>query len=459
MAAVFALTGAGCGGGGGDTTALVVLVEDCAGLATGLARVRVRIEADGTERASHDFALQGAGATPLPFSFAIAPGDGGANERLTVIVEGYTAADDTTPAVRYIATDTGFLDGQTLLLDVCLDTDRTEARPPSSLRVIDPGAELDASVMDADTPPQDAGTDTGTPPQDAGTDTGTPPQDAGTDTGTPPQDAGEDASVPCGTACPDTIAITAPGGRFTPSVSGASAHTGSCGGAGGPEQAYAFTLTEPSDVFISTHHSSVDTVVYVRACHCDGQELGCSDGADGRSTSALQLPNLQPGSYHAFVDTKTPMSATIPVDIHITPASEAGNRCGRPTPLTSSPVSGDTCPLTNDHTYTACDDGFAASFNGHDQVYYVIVDSTRSMTFDTCAGADYDTSLLLSRTCLVQDVLDCNDDSNCGSGPQTPRSRITHTLEPGLYYLWVDGYRAAMSTDYCGNYTLTTSGL
>jgi hypothetical protein len=444
LAAVYAMAAMGCGSDA-DTTTLVVLVEDCAGLTSDLVQVRVRVQVGGEERAVHDFSLQGAGAVTVPFSFGIAPGPEGPDGRITVIVEGYVAGGGATPAVTYTATDTGFISGQALLLDVCLDTTRTESRPPSTLQVIEPGDEIPG--VDAGTPPVDAGTDTGTPPMDAGVDTGTPPVDAGTD----------EAGVACGTACSGAIGISVPGGRFTPSVSGSSSHQGSCGGSG-PEQVYSFTLTSARDVFITTHGASVDTVVYVRACHCEGEEIGCDDDADGRSTSALQLVNLQPGSYHVFVDTNASMSTVVPVDIHITPTSSAGNRCGRPTPLSGATSSGNTCSMTNDQAYSDCMTGaISTSFNGPDRVYYLIVDSPGTVTFDTCSvDTDYDSSLLLASTCVDLDVVACNDDSTaCGmSSEERVRSRISESLDPGLYYLWVDGW-----STQCGNYTLTTTGL
>ncbi|MFW6050824.1 MAG: hypothetical protein ACODAU_06600 [Myxococcota bacterium] len=438
MAALAAMA-AGCGGGGGDATALVVLVEDCAGLAPNLVRVEATVEVGGEARAHHTFALEGTVATSVPFSFGIAPGDGGADERLTVTVEGFTAAGGDVPVVRYTATDTGFVDGQALLLDVCLDGDRTEPRPPGSLRVIDPGDEL---MRDAGT-----GMDGGTP------DTGTPPVDSGTpDTGTPPGDSG----VSCGTTCPAAVGLSLPGGRFNASVAGSSSHSGTCGGSG-PEQIYTFTLDEPSDVFVSTHHGSVDTVVYVRSCHCNGTELGCNDDADGRESSALQLTDLPAGTYHAFVDTKEAMSVVVPVDIHVTPSGPVGDRCGRPIPLTGGSDSRSTCGMTNVNTGGSCE--FVGSNAGPDRVYYVVVDSATTATFDTCSGADYDTSLLLSRRCLVQDEVACNDD-DCGPAPERNRSRIQESLAPGLYYLWADGfYEEGVSETDCGNYTLNVAGL
>jgi hypothetical protein len=543
LAAVYAMAAMGCSSGG-DTTTLVVLVEDCAGLTSDLVRVHARVEAHGETRAEHDFPLEGADAVTIPFSFGIAPGAAGASERITVIVEGYTAAGGSTPTVVYTATNTGFIEDQALLLDVCLDSTRTESRPPSTLRIIQPGDEVVPGVdagTDATTPPTDAGTDTGLP--DVGLPDGTssctttcgsigtctddcspegclpPPEQcngvddncngevddgftcaAGTVTscvtscdsiGTrtctasctpgecvPPAEIcgnGEDDNCDgvidsgcqsdCDGTCPSSTVVSAPGGRFVGNTTGGPSHTSDGCGGGGPVRTFTFTLESTSDVFLTTHGSDVDTVLYVRSCSCDGEEMGCNDDADGRVTSALQLPNLPNGTYTVFVDTKG-SGGSFQLDLYISPPGTAGNRCGRPRPLATPTASGTTCGFTNDHTGECEFPGFE-SFQGPDTVYYFVVDTAGTYTFDTWTGCtDYDTSLALWETCTPSDPearLTCNDDysgnrSMCSpwAGNVRLQSQMSAGLSPGVYYVFVDSVtQGAIS---CGNYTLTTSG-
>ncbi|MCC7537612.1 MAG: hypothetical protein IT379_15420, partial [Deltaproteobacteria bacterium] len=262
----------------------------------------------------------------------------------------------------------------------------------------------------------------------------------------------------CNQSCGGATAVTGTGGRFVQTLV-AGTNNGSCGGTGGVETVFTFTTTTVSDVFITTHGSpGIDTVVYVRACRCAGPERACNDDADGLVTSALRLPDLAAGTYNVFVDSRstTPVAAT--VDIYITPTGADGDRCGRVLPLTIPATTGNNCGLTSD-VNGSCE--WPESLNGPDRVYYLTVPPgpARMVTFDTSTGCtDYDTSIDLRRSCAGTGMLGslgCDDDgvrSSCS--PTDFQSRLSLSLEPGVYYLNVDGYGTS-----CGNYTLTTTGL
>jgi hypothetical protein len=267
------------------------------------------------------------------------------------------------------------------------------------------------------------------------------------------------------TACGLPPGVTPPGGRLSVAVGG-SDNTGSCGGSG-PEGIFMFTLSSPSDVFLTTQAvASLDTVLYVRQGDCTGPEVACNDDADGRTASTLLLPNLAAGTYTVFVDTKAAFTGSIPVDVYMTAPSALSDRCGRPgfLPAGSTALTGDTCGFGSDYAPTAmsdCTDPQAGA--AEDRVYYFYLPASGPVTLSGCtSGSDYDQVVYIRSVCTdpsssAQEA--CND-NGCG-GPQTCsgalRSALTVTLPAGLYYLFVDGYAGGVCP--CGSYTFSVGGL
>ncbi|UJR86310.1 Hypothetical protein I5071_83940 [Sandaracinus amylolyticus] len=267
--------------------------------------------------------------------------------------------------------------------------------------------------------------------------------------------------------CTGAIAVSGAGGRYDVMLS-SSSHSGTCGGTGA-EGVLTFTLSSASDVFITTHGSAVDTVLYVRNCYCNGAERACNDDADGRTSSALRLTNLPAGTYQVFVDTRSAASGTIPVDVYITPPGTQSDRCGNPSAILpgATTLSGDTCAFTADYvnaSVTDCD--YTGTGASRERVYYFVVPGTtsRTVSFSGCTGGtSFDSTLYVRSVCSDASVTAqrmCNDDGCSGSGCSGGlRSSISATLAPGLYYLFVDGYQSGSSDCPCGAYSLSISGL
>jgi hypothetical protein len=244
-----------------------------------------------------------------------------------------------------------------------------------------------------------------------------------------------------------------------------SAQRGSCGGLGG-ERALSLTLTQPSDVFVSTHGASVDTVVYVRSCNCTGPELGCSDDADRRTSSALALPNLAAGTYTIWIDTyaATTMTATIPVDVYVTPTAPRGDRCGAPIAIApgTTHLSGSTCAMHAD--YSAVVDGNctnASAGAGTEQIYYFYLTASATVTLSGCGtpGFGYDGVMYIRSACNGTTQRVCDDDGCGGIFSSNHSPEISTTLPAGLYYLFVDGFGSGGSGLSCGTFDLTVSGI
>jgi len=271
----------------------------------------------------------------------------------------------------------------------------------------------------------------------------------------------------CG-ACTGAVTVTAPGSRFTRPLS-PHVNTGSCGGAG--SEAYlTFTLGTASDVFITTHGTGIDTVLYVRECSCTGMEVACNDDADGLTTSMLRLNALAPGNYNLFVDTKAAMSADVDVDLYITAPGAASDRCGNPTFIAAgtTAISGNTCTFNHDQAAFGdmVDCTFTGGGAGEDRIYYFYVPTTRTVTFDGCNSAtNYDTTIYVRNVCTNTSgpaQVACNDDG-CGGMPDACdggyRSSVTQTLSPGLYHFFADGYFETAWPCPCGDYQYDLIGI
>jgi hypothetical protein len=274
--------------------------------------------------------------------------------------------------------------------------------------------------------------------------------------------------LPCNAACDANATVVTPptGGRFNGRTSGASTSAGSCGGGSAPEAVYKLTLTAPStDVFVTTHGTGFDTVLYMRKGSCCGAEVACNNDADGRNTSVLSVPNLSAGTYYIYVDGGAAgASGNYQVDIYASPmAMTAGDTCGRAVRIADQGVSGNTCMFRDDYDPpVGCTDQTTSSFDG---VYYFVLDTPSTVTFSTCNGTCIDSILYIRNVCNATDgTIPCNDDDNvCGKDPtcvvaQGIPSTISAKLDAGVHYLFLDTYPKPVPVA-CGPFTISSAGV
>jgi hypothetical protein len=202
-------------------------------------------------------------------------------------------------------------------------------------------------------------------------------------------------------------------------------------------------------------------VVYVGAT-CGGGELGCNDDMDPPggvgSTSYLDsgviLRALAPGRYYITLDGwSADQAGDYTLNVYITPADTNGDRCGNPVQIApgTTTLSGDTCALSGEYS------GSCGGAN-NETIYWFTVGATRTVTFSTCNAATTLNSVLYLRSDCTGDAsqLVCNNtDPACTT--TTGGARLSRSLDPGIYYLFVDG--ADTTGTGCGAYQLTVSGL
>jgi hypothetical protein len=242
--------------------------------------------------------------------------------------------------------------------------------------------------------------------------------------------------------------VTLPGGRFTGTTTGTSANAGSCGGASAPEAVFQLVLTQQSDVFVTTHGSKFDTVIYMRN-GCCGTEIACNNDADSRTTSMFNALGVAAGTYDIFVDGAGTTGGVYSVDIYTSPTSaNPGESCGRPTRISNTPISGaSTCNYRDD--YHAAESTCGRDDGGLDVVYYFVLDQTTTVTFDTCMNTCIDSILYLRDVCtstLAMADTACNDDACEADGTCFPKmgnspgsqSKVQAQLGPGVHYVVLD---------------------
>ncbi len=275
--------------------------------------------------------------------------------------------------------------------------------------------------------------------------------------------------------CPPCAGATdvSAGGRFTGFLlPGAGTTGGACGG-DGAEAFFTFTTTTVRDMFLTTHSSSFDTVLYVRRCACDGVQVACNDDADGLPTSVLSLGDLPAGVYHVFVDAKDAAGGgSFRLDAYFTEPAAAGDRCGKPIRVTTAGATGNSCAFSADYTPVGTPGcPFVGSGGAKDLVYYFVLASPATVRFETCAsdvycpivGSCFDTTLYLREVCTSDRPQPaCNDDV-CGyvtgAGDQIQSDTGPVTLGAGLYYFFLDGYDDGNPWYTCGDYVLRVTGL
>jgi hypothetical protein len=217
-------------------------------------------------------------------------------------------------------------------------------------------------------------------------------------------------------------------------------------GSGQPtsDAVYQLVVDGPRLAFVTPSGTSPGSVLAVSSAICSSlNELACIAGAGGVEQA---LGILAPGTY--FFGSEEPGAQpgfTLLLDPHDT--------CARPRPINAVPNStvrleGTTRLAANDFSNLACGGGG----RGADHVYELVIAAPTTVDIRTLQfnGQAFDTVLAIqSGACGVGAYLACNDDTPGQPGVPGTLSRIQTTLQPGTYYVVVDGFGNAQ-----GPYTL-----
>ncbi len=228
--------------------------------------------------------------------------------------------------------------------------------------------------------------------------------------------------------------------------------TGTCGGAGG-DVVYRFDVSELSnfDVTVTPRNVNLRPSVYLRGVTCTGGELGCAAAGTNGSNAFLRVGALQPGTYYLWVDNANTNSGEYELNAHLRPPA-AGDTCGGPKPLTFSngPAGGTASDNGDTSTFFANSTGSCAAGVSPDVVYTFTTNAVLDFRATaTTTNTSFQPALYLrAASCDVGTERACNAAALAGGSA----SLAVPSLQPGTYYLWVDG-----AAGTAGPYALSAS--
>lgn len=207
---------------------------------------------------------------------------------------------------------------------------------------------------------------------------------------------------------------------------------GSCGGQGSPDVVYRVDVRGRSRLRATVNNSEFAGAVYVqRACGNATTEVACTAVQAGAAATVDTA--VQSGTYYVVVDgerAETFGTAQLQIQIDDVAATE---RACRQAPMlrAGQRVTGNTAS-GSDQFQASC----AGGAQSNDIVYRLRVQ--RRSLVRVNMQSDYDGALHLRRDCVdPSSELVCNDDHE-----DNRHSRIEATLDPGTYYVVVDGFRS-----------------
>lgn len=207
-------------------------------------------------------------------------------------------------------------------------------------------------------------------------------------------------------------------------------------------------------------YGNYDTALYLRrACMDASTELACNDDANEEETRRSELvQELDPGEYFVFVDgykdnsrgqfmlnvTAQAAGGPTPVatDAGVPTTPETSRVCAGAVSLQPNTTVQGATTGRQDSLHASC----AEVTSSPDQVYALRLEQRSHVRVELTG--DYDTALYLRSDCAQESTeLACNDDleNNRASG-------VELDLDPGTYYVVVDGYAGTSA----GNYALST---
>jgi hypothetical protein len=209
-----------------------------------------------------------------------------------------------------------------------------------------------------------------------------------------------------------------------------------CGGSGGPDAVYQFTLTEWRNVTVNVV-APFEPKVYIRKDNCvDGQAVACGG-------TSLDAGELKTGTYYLFVDGSGNLQKgnfTLTVNSE-EPSAPANDTCAGAAPLTFENGSAEKygVSLFSNNDYSAGCGGE----DGADNVYAFDVPPGTG-GFLITVDADFDPALYLAKESCAGPFVAC--------APAAEYSILWP--ESGTYYLFIDGKTAADKGEYTVNVTL-----
>lgn len=214
---------------------------------------------------------------------------------------------------------------------------------------------------------------------------------------------------------------------------------GSCGGQNAADVAYALNIRARTRVDVLLRETEFAGAMYIqRTCGDVASEVSCQPimrGADSRLTQVLD-----PGQYTLVIDGQTPESfGASTAEITLTDLAALERSCRRaPLLRAGRTVNGTTAGETDDFHATC-----AGEAQSPDVLYRLRV-TRRSVVRVEMSTQDFDGAVHIRRDCGDPTTeVACNDDEG-----DNRHSRVQTTLDPGTYFVIVDGFQSGNSGSY-----------
>ncbi len=211
---------------------------------------------------------------------------------------------------------------------------------------------------------------------------------------------------------------------------------------GGPTASYAFDITEPSDVLLLGRLPGGDygALSMSQPTCLPPDLLGCSSGAPMR----VSRRNVPPASYRAVIGDQKGLNAQLtalvrPTVPPTTVTTADGCADAQTIPATGGFFTGDTTNANAD--FGAGCDAIGQPIGGaKDQLLRLDLTQTRRVVFDM-SGSSMTTLLVVRKGAACPGVEVTNA---CNPGLDSNRSFLDLTLDPGTYWIQIDGYSGSM---------------
>lgn len=224
-----------------------------------------------------------------------------------------------------------------------------------------------------------------------------------------------------------------PGQAITGSTAGRPSYfTATCaGGARSPDRVYTLDVQARSRLRLRMQ-STYDGAIYVRSdCQNPNSELACND--DHRDTRhSMLVTTVDPGRYYVYADGFSDQNAgdySMRADVApVTGGAAQADNCGSAGTLAAGQdVELDTFPASDD---------FSASCGGAGapDVVYELTVQNRMRLRAALQDSEFPAALYIQRTCGQQ-----NTEVACAAGGGGGPAQLDTNLQPGTYYLVVDG--------------------
>ncbi len=261
--------------------------------------------------------------------------------------------------------------------------------------------------------------------------------------------AGGCESAPVSGTCADPIPIEAAVGQYFADTAGAPARFEPiCVPAdSGPEAVFSLTPAEDSELCLTTEGSAFDAVLSVTGSPCgEAAPLTCADDNDidlsSPFDSAVSLAARAGETYYVILDGVGSGAGEAVLNVR-------EGRCRRPAvcelrdDLILDPGGAVTRFQIDNRGLPDVYDSTCGSSTGPERIIAFDVDQPTQIDIEIVA-ADHDTKMYLRQPCdgeLFDVTVACDDDGGNGL-----LSRITRALEPGTYYLFIEGYSGRTGT-------------